>query len=70
MLDRFDIFIDIYSVNLEKLSDNVTGESSKDVKERIKQTMRFQAERYAETDGRFNSSISSSHIRQYINISD
>ncbi len=70
ILDRFDIFIDVYSVNLKKLMDNKTGESSKEVKERIKQTEKFQSERRAGASIMFNSSLNSSGIRKYINISD
>lgn len=70
ILDRFDIFIEVYSVNLEKLMDNKTGESSREVKERIRQTMQFQAGRHAGADDRFNSSLNSSDIRKYINIPD
>ncbi len=70
ILDRFDIFIEVYSVNLEKLMDNKTGESSKEIKERIERTGKFQGKRYMGTDIRFNSSLNGSSIKKYINISD
>ncbi len=70
ILDRFDIFIEVYSVNLEKLMDNKTGESSKEVKERIKRTGKFQSERRAGRGVRFNSSLNGAGIREHINIPD
>lgn len=74
ILDRFDLFMEVYSVNFEKLMGDKTGESSEEVKKRIARTIRFQNERNFNTDAKLNgvsnNPLNMSVIWKNINVPD
>ncbi len=70
ILDRMDIFIEVYSEPLKKLEDNILQENSKDVKKRVESARKLQIERFKRTNIKFNSSLKSSDIKNYLNITE
>ncbi len=70
ILDRFDIFAEVYSESLNIISNNIPEESSKEVKKRINKATNIQNERFKNTGKKFNVSIKSSEIKKFINISE
>ncbi|MHB1680409.1 MAG: YifB family Mg chelatase-like AAA ATPase [bacterium] len=70
ILDRFDIFVEVYSESLNIISNNVPEESSKEVQIRINKATNIQNERFKNMGKKFNVSIKSSEIKKFINISE
>ncbi|RZD19557.1 MAG: ATP-binding protein [Candidatus Acididesulfobacter diazotrophicus] len=70
ILDRFDIFVEVYSESLNIISNNIPEESSYEVQRRINKATDIQNERFKNMGKKFNVSIKSSEIKKFINISE
>ena len=69
ILDRFDIFIEVYSADLDKLTVNEKAASSSEIKNLIERTRQIQLKRFEASGIRFNASIKSSDIEKYFSVS-
>ena len=69
ILDRFDIFIEVYSADLDKLTVNERAASSSEIKNLIERTRQIQLKRFEASGIRFNASIKSSDIEKYFSVS-
>ncbi|MHB1660869.1 MAG: YifB family Mg chelatase-like AAA ATPase [bacterium] len=70
IIDRFDIFVEVYSSNLDELIKGRETKSSPALKDIIERTRQIQLERYKNKNIRFNASLKSSEIEKYLVISD
>ncbi len=69
ILDRFDIFIEVYSADIDKLIINEKAASSPEIKNSIEKTRQIQLERFRDTGIRFNAGVKSSEIEKYFAVS-
>ncbi len=69
ILDRFDIFIEVYPAALEDLTIKTDVPDSIEIKKLVEKTRKIQLDRYKNTAIRFNSSVKSSEIEKYFIIS-
>jgi magnesium chelatase family protein len=67
ILDRFDIFIEVYPADLDELTVKADLPDSADIKKLIEKTRNIQLSRYKNTGIRFNSSVKSADIEKYFN---
>ncbi|MGC8553926.1 MAG: YifB family Mg chelatase-like AAA ATPase [Candidatus Acidulodesulfobacterium sp.] len=65
ILDRFDIFIEIYPADLEELRVKADIPCSADIKKLVEKTRNIQIDRYKNTGIRFNSSVKSADIETH-----
>ena len=65
LLDRIDLHLDVPAVEVDKLSDNYSGEPSSSVRQRVIAALSIQRLRFKETNFSFNSEMSSSDVRKY-----
>jgi magnesium chelatase family protein len=70
IIDRFDIFAEVYSESLNIIANNISEESSEEVSGRINKAVQLQNRRFENMNKKFNASITSSEIDKFINISD
>lgn len=68
MLDRFDIHIQVSSVNFDNLTSEKKGESSKVIKERVERARNIQLERYKGLNIFSNSQLTASMIEEFCRI--
>ncbi len=72
ILDRFDIFIEVYSSNLDELTEGRVIENSSEVQKTVERVRQIQLERYKGKDCggiKFNASLRSSDADKYLLIS-
>lgn len=69
IIDRFDIFVEVYSSNLDELTGDGESKSSSTLKDIIERTRQIQIERYKNRNIRFNASLKSSEIDKCLVIS-
>ena len=69
LLDRIDIYLDVPAVEVEKLSGDFQGETSKEIRERVKKAREIQRKRFK---GKIltNSEMSSEDIKNFCVISE
>lgn len=65
LLDRIDICVEVSPVRYEDLSQKEKGETSSDIRERVKRAQKKQAKRYQGTGFTFNSQLSASGLRRF-----
>ena len=65
LLDRFDIHVDVQSVEYDALSSKEKGESSADIKKRVNKARAIQLRRFAETNIVCNAQMSPSQTRRF-----
>ncbi|MHB8232151.1 MAG: YifB family Mg chelatase-like AAA ATPase [bacterium] len=70
IIDRFDIFVEVYSSNLDELTGGGETKSSPALKDIIERTRQIQLKRYKDRNIRFNASLRSSETKEYLMISD
>ena len=71
LLDRIDIHIEVTPVPFEKLSDNIKGESSIVIRERVTRARQFQAERFLQFENiHYNAQMGVKQIRQYCKLDE
>lgn len=70
LLDRIDIHVDVAPVEIDKLSQLSTGESSDKIRERVMDALELQKARFKNTKIRFNSEMNSSEVRKYCSVSE
>ncbi|MBR0413965.1 MAG: YifB family Mg chelatase-like AAA ATPase [Clostridia bacterium] len=70
LLDRFDIHVDVQSVEYDDLASKHKGECSADIKKRVNRARERQLRRFAETDIVCNAQMSPSQTRKYCLLSD
>ncbi len=70
IIDRFDIFAEVYSESLNIISNDISEESSEEVRDRINKAIQLQKKRFENINKKFNASITGSEIDKFINISD
>lgn len=69
LLDRIDLRVFVDSVSYQELSDNETGETSKEVKARVNRTRLIQKERFKNDNILTNSDMGEKHIKKYCKLS-
>lgn len=69
LLDRIDLRVFVDSVSYQELSDNETGETSKEVKARVNRTRLIQKERFKDDNILTNSDMGEKHIKKYCKLS-
>ncbi|MDP3973405.1 MAG: ATP-binding protein [Candidatus Daviesbacteria bacterium] len=76
LLDRIDIYLEVPSVEVEKLSGNFNGENSKIIRERVNKARKMQKIRYKDQpDGRqekilTNAEMTNQHIKEFCIITE
>lgn len=65
LLDRIDLHIEVPGVQYEKLTSDISEESSKTVRERVKKARKIQSERFANDKFLTNKEMSLRHIKKY-----
>ena len=70
ILDRFDIFIEIYPADLDELTVKADLPDSDDIKKLVEKTRNIQISRYKNSGIRFNSSVKSADIEKYFNVTN
>lgn len=69
LLDRIDLHIEVQSVPFEELSDKRPGESSKEIRKRVKWARNIQTERYKLHENiHYNAQMSVKLIQKYIDL--
>jgi magnesium chelatase family protein len=69
ILDRIDIHIDVPPVEVEKLSEDYSGESSSTIAKRVGRAREIQKARFKEKSIQFNSEMSSHEIKELCTLS-
>jgi magnesium chelatase family protein len=69
-MDRIDMWIEVAEVDHEKLAEQADGESSKTVRERVKEARGRQHKRFEEGEITNNSDMSAKEIEDTINLSE
>lgn len=67
LLDRIDIYLEVPSVDVEKLSQDLKSESSKVIRQRVTEARKIQAKRFGNSV-RTNSEMNNLHIKEYCKI--
>lgn len=70
LLDRIDMHIEVTPVEVSELSSSRSGESSKDIRERVVRARNIQTERFAGEAIHTNAMMSSRQLRQYCPLGD
>ena len=70
LLDRIDIHIEVPAVPFEKLISEPTGESSKDIRQRVNKARQIQNQRFTKEHGHCNAHMQPRQIRKYCRIED
>ena len=65
LLDRIDIFVDVPHINYEKLTEDKTGESSDNVRARVKAAHEIQLERFQGTKLRCNADMTPKEVKEF-----
>lgn len=69
LLDRIDLHVEVTPVPFKELSSKEIGEGSKEIRERVIQARKIQAERYKESPSIHNNAMmNSGHIRDYCSL--
>ena len=68
LLDRIDLHVDVPPVAVEKLGDEAVGEASEVVRSRIDVARERQEKRFANSELRFNSEMTSADIENYVHM--
>ncbi|MCH2218673.1 MAG: YifB family Mg chelatase-like AAA ATPase, partial [Flavobacteriales bacterium] len=70
LLDRIDIHIEVTPVPFEKISSNIKGESSSEIRKRVSAARSIQSKRFKDTNNiHYNAQMSGRQIRTYCDIS-
>jgi len=69
-MDRIDIHLDVAPVDEEKLTNNITPENSKIIRERIIKTRKIQKIRFSKEKILTNGEMGSSEIKKYCKLDD
>jgi len=69
IIDRIDLHIDLPPVKVEKLTEEVSCESSKKVKSRVQKARDVQTRRFRKTDLVCNSDLGSKYIKELVSLS-
>ena len=70
LLDRIDIQIEVSPVKYQKLSNEATIETSKEIKERVNQARKIQVQRYENENIYSNSELSPQLIEKYCKLNE
>jgi len=70
LLDRIDIHLEVPAVPYEKLIGEPTGESSKDIRQRVNRARQIQNQRFAKEHGHCNAHMQPKQIRKYCKMED
>lgn len=65
LLDRIDLHVDVQQIPYEDLVDGRTEETTAQIRARVLQAQKIQAERYRGSRFRFNSELTAPALRQY-----
>ncbi|NTU69827.1 YifB family Mg chelatase-like AAA ATPase, partial [bacterium] len=68
LLDRIDIFIKVPRIKYEKLTSNVSGESSNDIRARVDISRSIQAKRFSGRNIKTNSEMGIKEIKKYCKV--
>lgn len=68
LLDRIDIHCEVPAVRFRELSSDRSGESSREVRERVRKAGRIQAERFAGKRLHVNSQMTNRHIKRFCTV--
>ena len=67
LLDRIDIYLEVPAVEVEKLSQDLKSEDSKDIRDRVIKARRIQSKRFGDNI-RTNSEMNNIHIKEYCKV--
>jgi magnesium chelatase family protein len=70
LLDRIDIHIEVPAVPYEKLISEPTGESSKEIRQRVNRARQIQTQRFAKEHGHCNAHMQPRQLRKYCKMED
>lgn len=70
LLDRIDIHLEVPRVEYKKLTENITGESSLEILERVKKARNIQIERFSGKEALTNSEMNLEGIKKYCKLDD
>lgn len=70
MLDRFDIHIEVPSVDYEDLSSDAAEETSEKIRERVNNARKIQQERYKKTNITCNANLTPSLTKKYCKLDE
>ena len=70
LLDRIDLHIDVQPVEVEKLSESHSAESSECIRERVVKAQEVQKQRFASTQITFNSEMSSADVKKFCQLDE
>jgi len=70
LLDRIDLHIDVLPVEVEKLAEQYTAESSESIRERVLKAQDLQKRRFQETPLTFNSEMSSADTKKFCSMGE
>ena len=70
LLDRFDIHVDVQSVEYDRLADKQKGECSADIKKRVNKAREIQLRRFADTEIVCNAQMSPAQTRKFCILTD
>jgi magnesium chelatase family protein len=68
LLDRIDIFVDVPRIDYEKLTDDRSGESSKDVRARVEAARLIQRKRFEGTRFACNAEMTPVEVREFCEV--
>jgi len=70
LMDRIDIHIEVPRVEFEKLASRGTGESSKNIRERVEKAREIQKKRFGNNPHKQNSNMTPADIRRYCQLNE
>lgn len=70
LLDRIDIFTSVNSISYEAINSNQREENSETMAIRIAKARKMQEERFKKDGIKYNSSMSSNHIKRYCKLNE
>ncbi len=70
MLDRFDLHIEVPSINYDELSTKKKGESSHDIRKRVDKARKIQLERYSDSGIFCNAQLTPNLIEKHCKLTD
>lgn len=70
LLDRIDLQVEVEALPYSELNSSQLGESSKDIRDRVKKARQIQIERYKDDGILYNSQLKSKHKLRYCKLDD
>ncbi|MBT5338133.1 YifB family Mg chelatase-like AAA ATPase [Candidatus Falkowbacteria bacterium] len=65
ILDRIDLHIEVPRINFEKMQSTAQNESSATIRQRIEKALEIQAQRFMQTDLKYNNEMRAQDVKKY-----